>query len=131
MGLAIMAIVLMPPSLAVAETVSCDKAVSTVELNQCTDLMFRAADDKLNAAFKKTLAFVAASQAPKPYDRASWEKALRESQRAWLSFRDADCKGLIPMSWSGGTGTTAAVLECMIAKTDARTKELIAIYGPQ
>ena len=32
------------------------------------------------------------------------------------------------MSWSGGTGTTVAVLECMTTKTNDRTKQLVAIY---
>jgi uncharacterized protein YecT (DUF1311 family) len=35
------------------------------------------------------------------------------------------------MSWTGGTGTTAAVLGCKTEKTEARTTELRAIVnGP-
>ena len=32
------------------------------------------------------------------------------------------------MSWTGGTGTTVAVLECMTSKTNTRFRELVAIY---
>jgi uncharacterized protein YecT (DUF1311 family) len=107
---------------------NCDKAVSTPELNACADRIFGAADAKLNAAYKQVLAFIKSTGNAKPYDPVNWEKALRASQKAWVSFRDADCAGLVPMSWGGGTGTTSAVLECKTSKTEARTKDLIAIY---
>jgi uncharacterized protein YecT (DUF1311 family) len=106
----------------------CDKAVSTAELNLCSERARQAADARLNAVFAKAIDTIRKSGQEKPYDPVSWEKALRASQRAWIVFRDADCKGLVPMSWTGGTGTTSAVLECMTAKTEFRTKELVAIY---
>jgi uncharacterized protein YecT (DUF1311 family) len=49
---------------------------------------------------------------------------LRASQRAWIAFRDADCKGLEPMQWSGGTGATGGVLECMTQLTQERIRVL-------
>lgn len=111
-----------------AQPGSCDKAVATAELNQCSARAFEIADDAMNASYKTALAVVATSAAPRPYDRVSWEKALRASQRAWLAYRDAECKGHVPMSWTGGTGTTSAVFECLRVKTDARTKDLVAIF---
>ena len=63
---------------------------------------FQEADAKLNAVYKNVLAHIAESDLEKPYDRESWEKAMRESQRAWVAFRDADCKGAVPMEWSAG-----------------------------
>ena len=110
------------------ERVDCENASTTVEMNICSDEDFKAADAKLNATYKKVLAQIAASDLEKPYDRASWDEALRASQRAWVAFRDADCKGAVPMEWSGGTGTTSAVLGCMTAKTETRTKELAERY---
>ena len=107
----------------------CDKAVSTPELNLCSESAWQAADAKLNAAFAKAIDTIRTSDHAKPYDPGSWEKALRASQRAWVAFRDADCKGLVPMSWTGGTGTTSAVLDCMTTKTKIRTEELLAISG--
>jgi uncharacterized protein YecT (DUF1311 family) len=111
-----------------APPVNCDKAMATSELNQCAEQAFQAADAKLNAAYRKALASIRKSGGEKPYDPASWEKALRASQSAWIAYRDADCNGLVPMSWGGGTGTTAAVLGCKTDKTESRTKELTAIY---
>lgn len=89
----------------------------------------QASDAKLNAVYKKVLAHIAESELEAPYDPASWEKAMRESQRAWVAFRDADCKGAVPMEWSGGSGTSSAVTGCMTEKTDARMKDLTERYG--
>jgi uncharacterized protein YecT (DUF1311 family) len=116
------------PSAAADAPVDCASPRSTPEFNLCAEGDFQKADGKLNAAFKKALDFIKTVDSEKPYDAASWEKALRASQNAWLAFRDADCKGLVPMSWSGGSGTTVGVLQCMTAKTNDRTKELITIY---
>jgi uncharacterized protein YecT (DUF1311 family) len=107
--------------------VVCDRAVSTYELNICSDRAFQAADAKLNAAYAEALDVIRRSDQDKPYDPDAWEKALRVSQRAWVAFRDADCRDLVPMSWSGGTGTTSAVLGCMTTMTEARTKQLRTI----
>ena len=105
--------------------VDCANAMSTYEQNYCADKDLAAADKKLNDAYQKLLDGIAETGNDKPYDPKSWEKALRESQRAWVAFRDADCDGLAPMSWGGGTGTSAVVLGCKTAKTEARTKELL------
>jgi uncharacterized protein YecT (DUF1311 family) len=118
---------LISPAFAADPKIACAKAVTTPELNWCAERTLQAADAKLNAAYQKVLAMIRESDNAKPYDPASWEKALRASQNAWIAFRDADCSGLVPMSWTGGTGTTAAVLGCKTQKTEARTKELVAI----
>jgi uncharacterized protein YecT (DUF1311 family) len=112
------------PALAAEPAVDCDKATSTPELNQCADAALQAADAKLNAMYQKALVVIRKAGGEKPYDRKSWEDALKVSQRAWLAYRDADCDGLVPMSWGGGTGTTSAVLWCKTEKTETRTKEL-------
>lgn len=110
------------------DPIDCSDAGTTVEMNFCADKDFKEADDKLNATYKDVLARIAEGDLEKPYDRASWEAAMRASQRAWVAFRDADCKGVVPMEWSGGTGTTAAVVGCMTQKTNARIKELSERY---
>lgn len=113
---------------AAEDPIDCTGPSTTVAMNFCSDAAFKAADTKLNDVYKKVLANIAASDLDKPYDRASWEAALREAQRAWVAFRDADCKGAVPMEWSGGTGTSAAVAGCMTEKTDARAQDLMERY---
>jgi uncharacterized protein YecT (DUF1311 family) len=61
---------------------------------------------------------------PKPYDARSFEDAMRASQRAWVAYRDADCKDLVAQEWSGGTGATSTILQCMTEMTIRRTKDI-------
>ena len=112
-----------------AQNIDCAKASSTVEMNFCAEKDFNAADKTLNTAYEAALASTKGRDLEKPYDAKSFEAALRTSQRAWLTYRDADCKDLIAQEWSGGSGTTSASLGCMTEKTMQRTKELKERYG--
>ena len=118
--LAVLAILAAGP----AHAADCSDARNTVEMNQCADKAYAAADAELNAAYQQLLAKIAKTGGEKPYDAKSWENALRASQRAWVAFRDAQCKGLAPMEWGGGTGTTVAVLGCMTGLTRERVAML-------
>ncbi|WP_088342535.1 MULTISPECIES: lysozyme inhibitor LprI family protein [Rhodomicrobium] len=125
--LAILALLIPPTAHAQsAKDIDCSKAMSTVEMNYCGEKDFDTADKALNEAYQRVIAMVSKSDAAPPYDAKSWETALRQSQRAWVAFREAECNGLVPMEWSGGTGTTSAVLACMTELTKARTKDLDA-----
>jgi len=119
-----LACLLAGPAFSAEEPIDCGDARNTVELNFCASKDYEASDAKLNDVYQKVLKQIAASGSETPYDSASWTRKLRESQKAWIAFRDADCEGAVPMEWSGGTGTSAAVLGCMTDKTDTRTKEL-------
>lgn len=114
---------------AAAEDINCANANSTVEMNFCADKDYQAADKELNKAYDAALASTKSRDDEKPYDAKSFEEAMRAAQRAWVAYRDADCKDLIAQEWSGGTGTTAASLGCMTEKTIQRTKELKERYG--
>jgi uncharacterized protein YecT (DUF1311 family) len=132
--LAVLAVVavLLPIASAAQETpnpIDCNNARSTVEINYCADRDYVAADRVLNEAYQTALAQTAKSDNAAPYAAAAWQRELRASQRAWVAFRDADCKGLVPMGWSGGSGTSAAVLSCMMDLTKARTQALQERYG--
>lgn len=107
-----------------AAALDCSNASNTHEMNQCADRDFQAADAKLNRVYQSTLAAMRESEQSPPYDAKSWENALRAAQRAWVAYRDAECKDLVPMEWTGGTGTTVAVLGCMTEKTEQRIKDL-------
>jgi uncharacterized protein YecT (DUF1311 family) len=113
---------------AIAETIDCSQANTTVEMNFCADKDYQAADKALNAAYAKALKYVRSRDIEPPYDAKSFENALKTAQRAWVTYRDADCKDLVAQEWSGGTGTTSAILGCMTGKTLQRTKELKEIF---
>lgn len=105
------------------DKIDCDKAMSTADLNACADKQLARADDELNAIYAKIIKHITDNAGEKPYDEKSWREALKNSQRAWIAFRDADCKGLVPMSWTGGSATSGEVLGCMIDVTNARAKD--------
>lgn len=109
--------------------VDCTNPTSTVEMNICADRDFATADAALNAAYQKALKRIPSHASDPPFDAARFEAALRRSQRAWIAFRDAECKDHVPMFWGGGTGTTVAVLGCMIDMTKSRTRELEDAYA--
>jgi uncharacterized protein YecT (DUF1311 family) len=110
--------------------IDCDNAVSTVEMNFCGEKELEKADAALNAAYKNAIAGIPELASEKPYDTKSWEEALRASQRAWVAFRDAECKDHVPMFWTGGTGATGEVLGCMTEMTKNRTVQLKELYEP-
>lgn len=97
------------------------------ELNWCADPDLIEADRAFNVVYREALAMIADSSdtALRKQDR---EDALRQSQSAWIAFREQDCKRLIPLEWDGGTGTGEAVRDCLIELTRARTKALTERY---
>jgi uncharacterized protein YecT (DUF1311 family) len=66
-----------------AQAQQCSDNSSQTELNQCAAEQFEAADKQLNADFR---------QIQKRLGKDADTKALLvEAQRAWISFRDAEC----------------------------------------
>ena len=106
-----------------APTIDCGKATATVELSYCEELELQKADKALNEVYRGMLARIDKSGLDAKV-RAGWRKTVQDAQRKWIAFRDADCKGATAYEWHGGTGANLAVLGCMRALTEARTKEL-------
>jgi uncharacterized protein YecT (DUF1311 family) len=118
----------MPAAAQKAPKIDCGKAMSTPELNWCSEQELEKADRKLNEAYKRVLAHIAAVDTMTTSEREKWANAMREAQRRWIAFRDQDCGEVIGYEWSGGTGMTGAMLGCKISKTETRTKELEERY---
>lgn len=85
-----------------------------LELNQQADARFKAADQELNATYRRLVA----EATPGGRER------LRHAQRAWIAFRDLDCAARAGAR--GGSFHPAAVSLCLEAVTDARTRTLDA-----
>jgi len=56
--------------------------------------------------------------------------ALREAQRAWLTFRDAECTFARAL-WSGGTVAPVVAAGCLLDQTARRAIALEGIGNPQ
>jgi uncharacterized protein YecT (DUF1311 family) len=113
-----------------APALSCKDPQSNAEMKMCARQKWEKADAELNAAYAKALAEARESdrsaQAGPPGPRS--ETMLRKAQRAWVSFRDANCKYQYQIYWGGSHAGLAHSL-CMIDMTQARTKELRQLPG--
>ena len=73
---------------------NCAEPQAQMDMNICADIDFQRADAELNRVYRDVIA--GARQADREIDRSfdrrpTAEAVLREAQRAWLIFRDAQC----------------------------------------
>ena len=86
----------------------------------------RSADARLNAQYRTTMATMAARDADNAPDARigpSYRQALTSAQRAWIVFRDANCRAF-GYEYRGGSAERQSTGVCLIRMTKARTAEL-------
>jgi len=94
----------------------CANASDQATLDECAGKDFEASDKKLNDAYKQIT--------DRLKDNAPSKKLLVDAQRAWVTFRDAEC------NFQGGPPETAGsvrpmvVANCQAGLTEKRLKEL-------
>ena len=91
----------------------CADPQDQAEINQCMGSDYREADEKLNRTYKELVGSI----------DDNWASALRDAQRAWVTFRDAECE-FQSMGWAGGSGRPAVQAGCLTRVTNERTKVL-------
>ena len=106
----------------------CNNAASNADMSYCAGREFERTDSELNKVYKDTLDVIAEIGGSVPAGAREWEEKFRESQRAWIAFRDADCDTLTRIEWGGGSGTGLAISLCKTELTKARIKSLRARY---
>jgi len=77
-----------------AQEPDCNNAEFQAEMNRCAYLDFEAADRELNQLWPQVIASARAADAEidRTNDQApTSEQALRNAQRAWITFRDEHC----------------------------------------
>jgi uncharacterized protein YecT (DUF1311 family) len=93
----------------------CADAQSQAEMNMCWGKEYKAADAKLNEAYRQFMT--------KLNDE---EKAqLKKAQLAWIAFRDANCD-FVADEYKGGTMRPMIAAICLAETTNNRTTELKA-----
>lgn len=108
---------------------ACDQ-FSGYEAESCLNDALTSANDALNSAYKKAETFIDDDQDTSAADKETWKSNLVAAERAWILYRDANCKfELIGAEWHNGSGTTAAQQECVLAMTTLRTDELNDRYS--
>jgi uncharacterized protein YecT (DUF1311 family) len=96
----------------------CKDAVSTKDIQDCMDSEWKKADRELNRVYQESLKRL------KPEQAAS----LKKAQRAWLTYRDAQCEANYKM-FAGGTAAPLALTQCRVTLTQERTKTLKDTYS--
>ncbi|MGM4911369.1 lysozyme inhibitor LprI family protein [Rhizobium sp. 768_B6_N1_8] len=117
------AFMLLAAGAAHAEDVDCDNAQTQSDMTSCAQARYEEADKALNAQYKQTRAAMVAIDGDLEGDMKGAEQALLKAQRAWISYRDAQCENY-GFQARGGTMEPMLVAGCLADLTDLRTKEL-------
>ncbi|MCB6176838.1 lysozyme inhibitor LprI family protein [Rhodobacter sp. Har01] len=111
---------------AAAQDIDCANAMAQQELNWCAEQDWQRADAALNAAYKAALALLQRWDADLPEAERGGAQALREAQRAWITFRDKACEAE-GFAMRGGSAEPLLVYGCMAGLTEDRAAQLRAL----
>ena len=92
---------------------------STVGMGACLSNEAGWWDERLNTVYRQAMAQAKATDAETQQmgrSLPSQSEALRDMQRAWISFRDRKCDFEATL-WQGGTGTGPAYMACLMHTT--------------
>jgi uncharacterized protein YecT (DUF1311 family) len=115
---ALIALAFLAPAPAFAD--ACSNAQTQAQMDACAANEYRAATDTINNLYKETF---------RRYDPQG-QDLLRKSERAWISFRDAECD----FRTDGNKGSTIWPMvhaQCLTELTRVRIKQLEAAANCQ
>jgi uncharacterized protein YecT (DUF1311 family) len=101
-----------------AYTQCMDKASSTVAMSGCIQAETTLQDARLNRVYKQLMGRLDGGQ----------QKRLREVQRQWMGYRDANCA--FHVQASGGTMAQLEGGMCVLDMTRERAAELVRVLSP-
>lgn len=117
---------LIGPGLAGAqENIDCGYPLNNNERTYCAEKALEEADAKMEAAFGRLVARVAAMDSELPDHLKGASAALEDAQAAWKAYREKDCKAY-GFPFMGGTRGHDLFRSCMIVLTMQRTDDLTA-----
>jgi uncharacterized protein YecT (DUF1311 family) len=96
------------------------------EMNVCAAEDYKKADAELNRQWAATVARMRAQDKAGSVHRdgrPGYHAALLEAQRAWIKFRDLECR-VEGYAMRGGSAEPMIVSGCLAEATRARTKQL-------
>jgi uncharacterized protein YecT (DUF1311 family) len=108
---------------ATAQEIDCANAMTQVDMNQCAYEDWIAADEDLNLAYGEVMGLLNQWDADLPADEQGGTDALRDAQRAWITFRDKACEAE-GYAMKGGSAEPLLVYGCMRMLTQERTAHL-------
>ncbi|CAI8814974.1 lysozyme inhibitor LprI family protein [Pseudomonas zeae] len=95
--------------------VDCANASDQATMNQCAGQDFKAADKELNTVYQQIIGRLK--------DNPDGKKLLVSAQRAWLGFRDAECK-FSSSRVTGGSVYPWVYSSCLTGVTKLRVESL-------
>jgi uncharacterized protein YecT (DUF1311 family) len=93
--------------------------VSQMQMNLCADYQFKQSDARLNRVYQKAMQNLKG-------DSGALD-SLKQSEVAWLSYRDFQCKAAGRL-YAGGSMAPLAVSGCLKTLTDQRIDALKSVY---
>ncbi|MDP2011776.1 MAG: lysozyme inhibitor LprI family protein [Phenylobacterium sp.] len=117
-GLLVVALLLAPaaaqaaPESALDRCLASEAGATTIGQIQCIGDELKVQDARLNRNYAKAMKDLTPEQQAK----------LRTAQRAWLAFKDADCRSLWDDAW--GTMSRVTANMCALDRTTERADEL-------
>ncbi len=111
------------PVAALAQDVDCANAQAQVELTFCAEQDWKTADADLNAAYEVAISAMKSIDINLDAPDRGAEKALRASQRAWITFRDNTCAAE-GYAFHGGSAEPMVIYQCRARISAARADEL-------
>ena len=106
-----------------AQPADCSNAMAQQEMNRCAAEAARAADADMNRAAAQVMRAFVADQGGENGEAA---RRLRDAQRTWLAYRDAQC-ALAGVEALGGSLESYLVGDCLKTMTEQRTNDLLML----
>jgi len=114
-------ILLLLSNVAYAANVDCSKKANTQEIVACHENRYVEADKKLNSVYSAAIKNIDENQ----------KKTLKQSQLAWLKFRDLNFTFVIEMNKDSGSFANVAISEFKATFVEKRVAELKDLFvGP-
>jgi uncharacterized protein YecT (DUF1311 family) len=96
----------------------CRVPSTTADEAACFEAAYEKADSELNRYYRRV----------ETIENGDHLANLKNAQRLWIAFRDANCKAEYDLYEGGSAGPTVR-LACLEAMTRHRTEELETMYG--
>lgn len=116
---------------AAAQEADCANPVTQMAMNQCAYDAWETADADLNTAYQRAMALMTQWDSDLPEAEKGGAAALKDAQRAWITFRDRACEAE-GYAMKGGSAEPLLVYGCMRQLTEDRTGQLdglVDAYG--
>ena len=104
-------------------------------MDRCADFQFKQADARLNRVYRSALKYMTddLAQAHERGDKTQIQyeqtamSSLKEAERAWLSYRDIQCKAA-GQQYEGGSMAHMIYSQCLATLTQHRIADLKSVY---